>query len=109
MKIDPQDPSSHGKPLWVVYGLTCFPSLLCAKLLAYGADYQPRPVGVAGAHVCLWGYSVYRGEPGFRTRGVRVEEWAKRSTMKPRWFDTQTEALECLRKLTTPRAEVTRD
>lgn len=102
MKVTWADPNCHGRPLWVVYGEKCFPQIICAKLRAYSADFQLMPAGVAGAHVCIIGYSVYKGKPGFRTLGLEVGEWAKRSGFKPMFFDAQAEALEVLRKLTTP-------
>lgn len=102
MKTSWADASNHGKPLWVVYGDKCFPQLLCAKLLAYTADHQLLRAGVAGPRVCIWGYSVYRRQPGFRTLGIEVGEWVKRSSFEPMFFDVQEEALEILRKLTVP-------
>lgn len=102
-KIDPTDPSVHGKPLWVVYGSSAFPEIICAKLRAYAQNHTLLPLGARGHHVCIWGYSVWKGEPGFRTLGVDVAVWAKQSHSKPVFFDEQSEALEHLRKLLTPK------
>lgn len=99
------DANNHGKPLWIVHGDKCFPQLLCAKLRAYTTKYQLLPAGVAGPRVCIFGYSVYRRQPGFRTLGVNVDEWVKRSSFKPAFFDVQDEALAMLRKLTTPMGD----
>jgi hypothetical protein len=105
MKINPHDPINHDKPLWIVHGETCFPAIFCAKLRAYREDNALLPAGGRGPVVCVLGYSVYKREPGFRTLGVEVTEWAKKSGgMKPTFFDDQEEALALLRKLTTPKA-----
>jgi hypothetical protein len=104
MKIDPLDPANHGRPLWIVYGHACMPSLICAKLRAYTEAHAVLPVGTAGPVVCIWGYSVYKRKPGFRTLGLDLREWSKRSTIGPTFYDTQDEAIERLRKLTKPRA-----
>lgn len=91
MKIDPMDPASHGKPLWVVYGEKADPRVLYAKLLAYTNDHRLLPAGTAGV-VCIWGHSVWRRQPGFRTLGINVAEWSVRSGLAPLFFDTQAEA-----------------
>jgi hypothetical protein len=104
VKVDPHDPTSHGKPLWLVHGERCFPSLLCAKLVAYTQEHRMLPAGTPGPRVRIWGYSVWKGEPGFRTLGVDVNDWAKKSGRAPKFFDSQTEALEELRKLTKPKS-----
>ena len=102
--LDLKDPKNHGKPLWAVYGYDFTPSLMCCKLLAYTADHHLLPVGANGATVVIWGYSVYRGKPGFRTLGQDVEKWciARSDEPRPRFFESQDLALEEMRKLTTP-------
>lgn len=49
--------------LWGVYGPDCFPTVFACKL----KDYPD-------AHRAIWGYSVYEGEPGYRTLGVDVDK-----------------------------------
>ena len=101
--IDPMNPANHGKPLWVVYGSTCAPIVMCCKLLAYSATHTPIPPGEAGPKVCIWGYSVWKRVPGFRTIGMNVAEWQRRErAMPPIFFDSQDAAFEKLRELTTP-------
>lgn len=102
-KFDHLDPANHGRPLWFVYGAKCFPTIVYAKLVAYDANLRRLPVGERGPMICIWGYSVYRGEPGFRTLGTNFEEWARQSTLKPYGFADQEEALALLRRLTRPK------
>jgi len=80
----------YGKVYWCVYGPDCFPTMFCCRIKNY-PDASPA----------IWGYSVYRRVPGFRTLGQDVEEWSKGKN--PRFFETQREALDLLAKLTTPR------
>lgn len=90
MQIDPTQKENHDKPLWVVYGVDCFPSLLLCKVNDH-ATCGPT----------IWGYSIYKRIPGFRTLGLSLKEWMAREE-KPRFFDTQAEAFGLLAKLTTP-------
>lgn len=94
MQVDPHDPANHGKPLWVVYGSTAFPSILCCRLR------------INDGHATMWGYSVWRRSPGFRTMGTYVKNWiasleAKREDLYE-FYDDQEEALDRLRKILTP-------
>ncbi len=50
--------------LWGVYGAACFPTVFACQL-----NDHPESGRV------IWGYSVYEGEPGFRTLG-RCRDWA---------------------------------
>jgi hypothetical protein len=95
------DPAGHGKPLWVVFGSHTWPQIVCVKLLAYTVDHVLLPVGAEGPNVCVWGYSVWKRKPGFRTMGTNVFTWAKAYTLCE-FYDAQDEALDRLRKLTTP-------
>jgi hypothetical protein len=97
-EIDPRDPFWHGRSLWVVYGPISFPTFICAKLYAYTPSFTRVPVGQPGAVVCLWGYSVYRGQPGFRTFGQGIEKLEE-----PHFFADHDDALAYLKNLTTPR------
>lgn len=95
MRVYPTDPSCYNKPLWVIYGPDCFPSILACKLKQ------------KAEHVVIWGYSIYRRSPGFRTLGLQVEAWVERvradTGMVPEFYDDHEEALEKIRKLTTPK------
>jgi hypothetical protein len=92
--VDPLDSKNHGKPIWVVYGVSeWWPQLLCVKLVHYTS---PR------SHVCIWGASRWRGKHDFRTLGVDVTGWAKMQDFGPVFFDVQSDALEFLRALTLP-------
>ncbi len=89
MKVDPFNAENHDKPLWVVYGHDAFPSLLCCKLVS-------RAEGVV-----IWGFSIYKRSPGFRTLGLNVQEWMSRFD-KVKFYDDHDEALAYLKKLTSP-------
>jgi hypothetical protein len=100
--IDPHDHAFRDRPLWVVYGeAECWPQLLCAKLVGYSADHRLSPTGPV---TCIWGYSVWRRKPGFRTLGINVNEWASRHAFGPFFYVDQASALDHLRRITTPRA-----
>ena len=78
------------RPVWIVYGIKCEPSIICARLITHPADV-----------VNIWGYSVYEGVPGFRTLGQELQTWAKQHDLCV-LYDNQEKALQRLRKLTTP-------
>jgi hypothetical protein len=101
--MDINDPINHGKPLWVVCGRNGDSSIYCVKLLAYDSNYVLLPIGHRGDHVCIWGYSVYKGKPGFRTLGIKVEEWADRFSKAPIFYDSLEEAIKKVTKLLTPK------
>lgn len=105
MMINPMDPTHHGKPLWVVHGPTCNPSIVCAKLFAYSSEHVLLPVGQAGPHVAIWGYSIYKRKPGFRTLGCDVIKWSARDKPAARFYTDQDEALADLRRITTPKED----
>ncbi len=91
MRVDPLDPSSHYKPLWLVYGHACAPTLICCRI----NDCQGKST--------IWGYSVYRRKPGFRTLGLDVEAWREeRGFTLFEFYTEQPEAVERIVKLTTP-------
>lgn len=82
------------KVLWVVYGPDSFPSLLCCKITDKGKGPQ------------IWGFSVRKREPGFRTLGWALDMWIERQKESPgtmpEFYDDHEEALDRLRKLTSP-------
>ena len=93
--VDPLDPANHDRPLWIVYGTSsAWPSLLLAKILA-----------CPDQSVNIWGYSVCRRVPGYRTLGIPVSEWRARYEYGPFFYDTQEAALAHLATLTTPKAK----
>jgi hypothetical protein len=92
--IDPYDPVNWDKPLWVIYDYECFPSMLCCKINA------------ATGTPCIWGYSVYKNSPGFRTIGTHLIKWMFKSHEVPRFFDIQVAAINYLIHITTPRCKI---
>jgi hypothetical protein len=102
--LDPLEPANHGEPLWVVYGdYSRSPELMCVRLRAYDEQHELLPVGVRGAYVAIWGFSVWKRRSGFRTLGMNVEEWAARYAFGPFFYDVQDNALEHLQRITSPR------
>lgn len=95
MRVFLSDPTIVNRPLWVVYGPDCFPSILSCKL-----KYSKQIL-------TIWGYSIYRRSPGFRTLGQDVDIWMDRvqagGGRVPEFFDDHEQALELIRKLTTPK------
>lgn len=90
MAIEVNNEQYHDIPLWCVYGPDSFPSILCCKI-------QRRTEGLV-----IWGFSIYKRSPGFRTLGITVEEWRKRYD-KCKFFDKHEDAIELIMKLTTPK------
>lgn len=90
MKIDPLKPEFHNIPIWCVYGYDCFPQLICCRL------------SEGHGSINIWGFSIYKRSPGFRTIGLPVDDWRKKYD-KCVFFSTQDSALEYLKKLTTPK------
>jgi hypothetical protein len=89
--IDPTNPEFHYRPIWCVYGPDCFPTLFCCKINARNGE------------LTVWGYSVYRRSPGFRTLGVELTKWADERVAA--FFAEHEAALAHLAKLTTPRVK----
>lgn len=87
--IDATLPEFHNRPLWCVYGPQCFPTMFCCKILHH-------PQGC----LTIWGYSVYRRQPGFRTLGRDLSEWA--ADHEAVFFAEQIHALQFLANITTP-------
>jgi hypothetical protein len=54
----------------------------------------------------VWGYSIFEGEPGFRTIGKRLVTWYEEKVLfygvKPKFFSDQAEAFKYLKHLVTP-------
>ena len=82
-------------PFWVVYGPQCFPQSFCAVLVDYNHGLPDT---------AIWGYSVYKGVPGFRTLGQDVYTWIEKH--EARLFETRDGALSYLLELLTPHPDV---
>lgn len=83
------DTAPLNKPLWCVYGYK------------YGLSIMSCMINQPWGARTIWGYSVYKRVPGYRTIGAGAEEWSKRYNMAI-YFDDQEEALDYLRKSTKP-------
>jgi hypothetical protein len=77
-----------GVDLWGVYGPDCFPTVFACQMHNYEAGRR-----------AVWGYSVYKGEPGFRTLGVGAS-WATQHDL--RLFRTRDEAFDYIAALFPP-------
>ena len=91
--IDPWAADSADKVLWCVYGYESWPSMFCCKLHDYDGSRN------------VWGYSIYRRSPGFRTLGQRLALWLEQHEMCL-FFDDQQKAMEYLTQITTPKCDV---
>jgi hypothetical protein len=78
------DPKEHlDTPLWIVYGPDCFPHLLLAKVRS---------------DLTIWGWSIWRRQPGFRTLGMNLQTWIDREE-NPRFFLNRADAFARLAEL----------
>ncbi len=84
-------------PIWMVYGPVSMPSLVCVRIKEYPPNYVKQGDPASRA---VWGYSVYKRKPGFRTLGVG-RAWVEEH--EARFFADQADALAHLAKLTTPK------
>jgi hypothetical protein len=100
MPVNPMDPSNHDKILWCVHGVESFPEIFCCKIRAH-AEFGP----------IIWGYSVYRRKPGFRTLGQNVNTWMQDLRTKFgcdlfEFYDDHGEAIARITQLTTPKGSL---
>lgn len=93
-EVDPTIDSFQHIPLWCVYGHEAFPQVLACYVKDHGQW-----------GICIWGYSVYKRKPGYRTLGIRLSEWIGKHDLV-RFFDSQENAMEYLETLVTPRCQV---
>jgi hypothetical protein len=96
MMVDLMLPVNHNRTLWCVHGFDCFPEIFCCMIRPH-AEYGP----------IIWGYSVYEGEPGFRTLGMNVNTWMQELRVKFgcdlfEFYDDHAEAIARITQLTTP-------
>ena len=83
------DTAPLNTPLWCVYGYK------------YGLSIMSCMINQPWGKKTIWGYSVYKRVPGYRTLGVDVEQWSAGNKITI-YFDDQEEALDYLRKSTKP-------
>jgi len=72
------------KEYFIIYGPQCFPSIIRCKIVDGN----------------IWGYSVYLGEPAYRTLGCNFHGWVKLNDVIA-VFDSGTKALNYLKSLLT--------
>lgn len=81
-------------PLWCVYGHECFPSIILCRIKKSTYD----------GSINIWGYSIYKRQPGFRTLGIGLDEWHSRHE-NVCFFKSQGDAMMHLIDITTNRAK----
>lgn len=88
------NPLEHlNKVLWCVYGHPFWLKIICCKLNDLYSASDPN----------IWGYSVWKRQPGFRTLGIKLSEFTGREDMA-HFFTDQEHALAYIRERTTPAA-----
>jgi len=93
--VNPALPKNWNRVLWCIYGPDCFPTIFCCKILNHPS-----------CGPTVWGYSVYEGEPGFRTLGQGLVKWV--ASMRELYeqevvfYDCHEAAVQAIHQLTTP-------
>ena len=100
MIVDHNNKENEGKILYCVYGVDCFPTIFSCKI---------HYINTFGYGNIIWGYSVYKGEAGFRTLGREVDSWINELKEKYGWdlflfFDDFDEAMKYIKKQIKPNA-----
>lgn len=79
-------------PLWCVYGMKCSPSILACVIKK----------DMSGEKT-IWGYSIYKKQPGYRTLGQHLKAWLNNEFHQNAFFFTaQADAIAYLSALVTP-------
>lgn len=98
MQIDVNDRKNHDIPLWAVMvvhqGLA---EIQCLKI---------RDQSNGDLHV--WGYSVWRNSPGFRTLGIRLSAFTERF-VSCAFYNDHDGALAALKVATTPSKKLVKE
>ena len=92
LAVDPLDPKNLDKILWCVHGYDSHPSVHCLKIKT-----SPH---ISGHFV--WGYSMWKREPGFRTLGISVQEFKGQKKLFI-FFENKIDALEYLSIILEPK------
>jgi hypothetical protein len=86
MKVDPTLFENQEVPLWAVI---------------QGARVECLMVNLCQGKPTVWGYSVWRRAPGFRTLGIGLDEYVQRNGSVEFYADQQ-HALDVIAVATTP-------
>lgn len=86
-------------PLWCVYGHECCPTVLSCAV--FKSNYN--------GSINIWGYSVYKNSPGYRTLGQDLKVWCEKQNPRPVFFTDQDKALDYLKDLTMPKKSVLKE
>jgi hypothetical protein len=74
-------------PLYCIFGTKYSPQIMLCKISNNGGPYT-----------CIWGYSKWEGEWGFRTLGIELKTWLNKNKMVE-FFDSKEFAFDYLNKL----------
>lgn len=99
--IDPKD-IKPGTPHWCVFGPSSFPKIICFTLHFWETN-DSKYKHLEGYNI--WGYSVYRKKPGFRTIGKNFNDWIREQQLNgdmPVFFGNIDHATEYLKSILTP-------
>lgn len=92
-EVDYLDPANWNKPLWCAHGYKSHPSIHCLMI---------KPCPSVNFQPFVWGYSVWKRQPGFRTLGLSFEEFHKNKDLYL-YFDKKQAALNYLSKILEPK------
>lgn len=92
LAVNPDDPQNFNKILWCVHGTVAHPLIHCLKI-------KPSPHN-DGHYV--WGYSVWKREPGFRTLGISVRQFKGGKDLFL-FFEKKIDALDYLSIILEPK------
>lgn len=95
--VDPKEDKFHHIPLW---GVTVTHKGL--------ASMQCLMVRLNAGALTVWGYSEWKRSPGFRTLGIRLEEFMAAHD-GCQFFTDHGEALDALQVATTPSSRLVKE
>ena len=94
--ISPYDPENRETPLWVIYGHV---NDACARVIC---------VLVSAGAPSVWGYSVWKRSPGFRTLGISLDSFIERHR-DCIFYARKEDALAKLSELMTPAPKLAKE
>jgi hypothetical protein len=83
--VNPFEPANFNRALWCVHGRDGSPQIQA---------FMVNDAGVNGT-ATIWGYSIYRKSPGFRTLGLRLDTWLS-DKHDPVFYDDRNDAMNAL-------------
>ena len=93
MKVDPTNFEHQEVPLWAVLD---------------GARIECVMVNCRSGGPAVWGYSVWRRSPGFRTLGISLASYMARAR-EVEFYAEQQHALDAVKEATAPSKKLVKD